>query len=475
MKKISTILALAAVMLSGCGKFLDINPKGEVFDADMYSSGEGFEDALYGIYSELGNQEYLYRGYMLWIPEALSRNEISTDYLIGIMSEGDWYYQNNNVRNLLWTACYKAINHVNNIIVHAENLSEDEFRYSKLYKGEAYALRALLHFDLLGIYGAPYWADDSYKRETVPYVKNYSFDITPFSTWEGCYETIISDLKEAERLLAADSELLPAERTNSNTGFTDARITHLNLYAVQALLARVYWMKNDMEMASIYAMKVIDSGKFSFRPLKAFVQPDNGTLDLNETIFGIYSEDFQAPNMRKYVLGTTPSTTSFTLSSDWNLLYNDGSTSSGTDYRLSAWFDMGEGKLRKMVNDAWYVSGTSKYTGSSILGVSVLRIPEMYYILAEYYLDKDQSEACRYFNAVTMTRGLDPVSSLTANDLFRERRKEFYGEGLTWYDMKRAGMNISVSGGKVLDGSLPATYMMPIPDEEYEGRENLEL
>jgi len=475
MKKILLSIASAALLLTGCGKFLDINPKGEVFDADMFTSGEGFEDALYGVYSELGSQEYLYKGYMLWIPEALSRNEICTDYQLGVMSEGDWYYQNNSVRVKFWTACYKAINHVNNIIVHAEELSEDEFRYSRLYKGEAYALRALLHFGMLGIYGAPYWADGSFKQETVPYVKTYSFDISPFCTWDAAYAAVIADLKEAERLLAADTELLPAHRTNSNNGFTDARITHLNLYAVEALLARVYWMMGDMENASLYAMKVVDSGKFSFRPLKAFVQPDNGTLDLDETIFGIYSEPFQNANMTKYALGTTGSTSSFSLASDWNLLYNDGSASSGSDYRLSAWFNLGEEKLTRMVNAAWYVTGSATYTGSSILGVSVLRIPEMYYILAEYYLDKDQAEACRYFNAVTSTRGLDPVTTLTANDLFRERRKEFYGEGLTWYDMKRAAMDIVVTGGKVLDGSLPSTYMMPIPDEEYEGRENLEL
>ena len=32
----------------------------------------------------------------------------------------------------------------------------------------------------------------------------------------------------------------------------------MNLYAVQALLARVYWEKGDLETAKNYAMKVIE-------------------------------------------------------------------------------------------------------------------------------------------------------------------------------------------------------------------------
>ena len=56
MKQIKNIfIALACVCtLGSCEDFLNVNPKGEVFDQDMFTSAEGYEDALYGIYAELG-------------------------------------------------------------------------------------------------------------------------------------------------------------------------------------------------------------------------------------------------------------------------------------------------------------------------------------------------------------------------------------------------------------------------------------
>ena len=472
MKKTICILAMAGV-LAGCTKFLDVNPKGEVFDADMFESAEGYEDALYGVYSEIANEEFLYKGYLLWIPEALSRNEGISDYMLKPMAEGSWYYTNMSTKEKVWAAAYEAINHVNNIIAHAEKDPEDRFRHSRLYKGEALALRALLHFELLRLYGAPFWADASFKQATIPYVRDYAFTVTPFSSWDETFDLILEDLFAAETLLAEDENLIPTERTNVGTSFAEARITHLNLYAVQALIARVYWTRNDLDNAARYALKVIDSHKFGFRPLSSFVQPDNGTLDLNETIFGLYSRDFQTANATKYQLRST-SSSGFTLNPDWSVLYNDGSATQGSDLRVNAWFDAGSGTLTKMVNTAWYAQGSGTYSGDSIIGVSILRIPELYYIVAEYYLQSNTVRAAEYFNAVTETRNLDPVANLNRTLLFRERRKEFYGEGLTWHEMKKLAMDITTDSGTVLDGGNPNTWTMPISEEEAEGRKNLE-
>ena len=294
---------------------------------------------------------------------------------------------------------------------------------------------------------------------------------TPFSTWDEACQKIVADLIEAERCLARDEELMPAVRNNaSNGGFTSCRIIHMNLYAVQALLARVYWYIGDLENAAVYANKVISSGKFSFRPQQAFVQADNGTLDLNETIFGLYSTESNEKNGRQYGLTSTSST--FKLNDDWISLYDDGSASTGSDARLSAWFN-GE-TYCNLVNRA-YIDGTS-YSGSSILGVSLIRIPEMYYIMAESLLESDPSGATGYFDAVITSRGLDSFTeaglTVTADNLYTERRKEFYGEGLHWFDMKRLGKDIQATSSILLDGSDVNTYMLPLPTSEEENRDD---
>jgi len=315
------------------------------------------------------------------------------------------------------------------------------------------------------------WASAEDKAKAIPYVNKYSFSITPYSSVDEVYAHVIEDLKMAESLLGKDENLLPEYRDNSTGGgFTSCRIIHLNLYAVQALLARVYWSMNDLDNAALYASAVIGSGKFRFRDKSAFVQYDNGTLDLNETIFGIYSKSSNEKNAKKW--GLTGSGGSFTLASDWKGLYRDGSSSTGTDYRESAWFD--GSRLRVLVNNA-FIEGSGNYSGSSILGINVLRISELYFIMAESLLSTDPEAATLYYDDAVASRGLDRLSSqsqtVTADILYRERRKEFYGEGLHWHDMKRLGKDIQADPATLLPGTDVNTYKIPVPVAEDANRE----
>ena len=468
------MLTFCTVLAAGCGKFLDVNPKGETFDNDMFTTAEGYEDALYGIYSELSNADNLYGGNMIWAAEVMSQNITAlTDNTYGNLALANWTINGpTSLRKKLWSDCYEVINHLNNIIQHAEEGGTGEFKHSGLYLGEALALRALIHFDLVRYFGAPFWASDALKAKAIPYVKNYSFDITDYSSLDEVYDAVIDDLARAESLMGEDGDLVPAARTNVANSFTEGRITHMNLYAVQALLARVYWCRGDINNAAIYAQKVIDSGKFSFRPLSSFVQTEGGILDMNETIFGFFSESSQSTASKKY--GLTGTKTTFSLASDWLTLYEEGS-GSNSDYRINAWFDSAEEHLKKAANVG--MASGADYTGSSIVGINILRIPEMYYIMAEYYLTSNPRMAAEFYNDVVTTRGLDPIAegSLTYDILFNERRKEFYGEGFTWFEMKKLGKDIKTAAGSTLSGSVPGNYTVPIPDEEDEARNNVEI
>lgn len=477
MRKIYIVLSvLALTLFTACAKFLDVNPKGELFDHDMFNSSEKFADALYGVYSEISGNKNLYAGNIFWAAEIMSGNVSAiTDNTFGNMALGNW--DNNGVmifRRDVWESAYVAINHINNVIKHAYAADAGQIENLDIYTGEALAIRALVHFELLRLFGAPYWAAEEYKKNALPYVKTYSFDITSFYSLDEAYSFVIADLKEAEKFLAKDEAYVLPERDNVPGDFLSCRTIHLNLYAVQALLARVYWTIGDLDTAAVYADKVISSGKFSFRPQSAFVQPDNGTIDLNETIFGLYSSQgsnsFQNLNKGKYGFGSSSSY--FQLADDWKSIYEGGS-STATDYRLGAWFDESERRLKKLVNPVFFEEGQPNYKGKSILGANILRLPEMYFIMAESKLKNEPSRALEYFNAVITTRGLEPVAQLTYDMLYLERRKEFYGEGFTWHEMKRKGMDIPTGTGSFLDGSQPANYMVPVPVDETESREHI--
>ena len=105
----------------------------------------------------------------------------------------------------------------------------------------------------------------------------------------------------------------------------------------------------------------------------------------------------------------------------------------------------------------------------------MIRIPEMYYIMAEALLESDPDTATDYFDDVIKTRGLDALGdqgrTVTADALYIERRKEFYGEGQQWFNMKRLGKDIVATSTITLSGSDVNTYKIPLPKDEEDNRE----
>ena len=139
--------------------------------------------------------------------------------------------------------------------MHVLPKSDDEFRHIRLYKGELLALRAYLHFEMARIFAVPFASGDAAaKAKAIPLRDHIRHRSHPVQfAGQRCSELIVADLTEAEKYLAADEELVTATRNNASDGFTSCRITHLNLYAVQALLARAYWTMGKLDLAEDYA------------------------------------------------------------------------------------------------------------------------------------------------------------------------------------------------------------------------------
>ena len=60
-----TLLLTLPLLLSACGAYLDVNPKSEVTDKELFATAEGCEDAIYGIYAEIGGDRNGLYGPML--------------------------------------------------------------------------------------------------------------------------------------------------------------------------------------------------------------------------------------------------------------------------------------------------------------------------------------------------------------------------------------------------------------------------
>ena len=89
-------------------------------------------------------------------------------------------------------------------------------------------------------------------------------------------------------------------------------------------------------------------------------------------------------------------------------------------------------------------------------------------------MESDPAAATEYYDAVVVTRDLDAltgVATVTADILYNERCKEFFGEGYRWFDMKRLGKDIQVSTSVLLPGNSLNTYVIPMPLSEEENRQ----
>ncbi|MBD5180486.1 MAG: RagB/SusD family nutrient uptake outer membrane protein, partial [Bacteroidales bacterium] len=286
MKKIYiAFVCLMGLATASCNDFLDVRPKGQKVENDLFDSSNGFEDAIYGVYGYMGSQP-LYGMDMVWgIPELLNQNlecssEAGTDF-------GNYDYNNNleTRKRILdvWTNGYQAIGYANNVLKNIESTSSDKLPLYNIYKGEMLGARAMVHFDLLRLF-APTTLD----ARGIPYVTSYSFSVKPFSTVGECRDFIINDLLEAEKLLA-DQETITYPRDNDQyEKFNRWRENHLNLYAIKALLARVYWYFGDNAKAAEYAESVINSGRFPLVDVTEIQSHVAGVLCPKETIFGLY-------------------------------------------------------------------------------------------------------------------------------------------------------------------------------------------
>lgn len=474
---ISCALALGAV---SCDNFLDVRPKAEKLEREMFKNAKGFEDAIYGVYGSMQSST-LYGRDLLWgVPEVLAQNlNCGSDDLEKLAQYN--YNGTEGLKNRLsaiWKSAYQTIGYANNILEQLNDWTPEKLPRYNHYKGEMLGVRALLHFDLLRLY-----ASTREDASGIPYVTAYSYSVKPFYKVGEVYQFILKDLLEAETLLSDEEDLLSYPRTDAAySKFDNYQFTHFNLYAVRALLARVYWMKGDMANAALYAKKVIDSGKF---PLVGEAEVQDflaGVLSPKETVFGIYSTTYLATATN--YLYNYQSFFSYDPYYDgsgkshllpYTKLYTLDAPATAQDFR-TRWFVEHQGYARCLKLVDYYAIEEKVPTSRAQLvsGVTLIHSSEMYLIAAEALLDTDYAQALKYFDLEIASRGLTTLAArgviLTKDIIYNEYHKEMFGEGQVWFNMKRLNKDIqSNEESKVIPAS-DNVYVIPIPEEEYEYR-----
>ena len=482
MKKYLLILS-ALIALSSCKKFLDIQPESEVSKEQLFTTEEGFKEALNGAYVGLAGAN-LYGGNLTFSNlDIMAQNYQFTDATYQKIAAFDYTIPAFVDKiNVIWTNSYKSIGNVNQILEVIDERKE-LFRDNnyQIVKGEALAMRAYMHFDLLRMFGTSFKSNPSFKA--IPYVTTVSTKTTPYSTVTETIDKVIADLQQAKALLKSADPILQAgyvvgypgntkaTELKSSSLFLQNRRHRMNYYAVVSELARVYLYKGDNAAALSSAAEVITSLKFPWTVKEDFFNTDVAKRDrifYNELIFGWYIPKSQ-PQLEGLFSRDNPD---YSATADQiNSIYNLG-TVGADDWRYKQWF-----RLVKSAGNAdrfflqKYIVNSTPIANLHPLMAPALRLSEIYLIAAEASFDANPAAALDYFNTLRIHRGIG--SSITAgisrpdfiNLLEGEYRKEFYGESQNFFMHKRLNLNILTTSGLIYPPS-DKIFVFPLPVDE---------
>ena len=457
------------VLLTSSCSFLDIDTPGIVNNGKMFGNEQGFIDAMDGVYASMAAEGLYGKELSFGFIDEIAQLYFN-DYGEGettLTKSIDLKYRDEDVRERIdgiWGDAYNVISSANSII---DNVSGHSYPGLPHIEGEARAVRAMVHFDILRLF-AP--GMEKAESEAIPYVDHFS--ITPFRRLavKDVYDRITDDLERSYKLLSESPEI--SGRTPSNV--------YMNKYAVAALLARVHnWAGNHGEAAK-YAKAALE-GDFQFTRDEQVKSLFKGYLANRECIFGLH-----APNMyldvRSNLYPTRLTESMLMVRDNYQTLFEVPTfTSTNNDYRYQAYF--AKRTWTKSVTlcvklyDKNYDEDQIVPTGR-IPGPNLIRIPEMYYILAESaYSSADTGHALEYLNTVVTARGLRPLSLEDIDTEAKFRRKlvgeyikEYWGEGQIFFTYKRFNMDMDGVNSKHFTAS-DDVYVLPLPESEYENGE----
>ena len=331
------------------------------------------------------------------------------------------------MKDNIYGSMYNIIGNINNFLKYIDKNRPviKTGKYYELMKGEALGLRAFLHFDLLRLFGPVYSENPTGKA--IPYRVSFDQKATPVLPAEQVVTYVLKDLHEADSLLEVSDNKsfeIPNTYDKEYNAFESSRQMRMNVYAVRAMLARVYLYKGDAESkakALTYAREVVESGYFDL------YEDNSNPVLFGEHVFGlnVYELDKLLEEEGKYKTRIPEgqlSETYYILRTKENFDEQFETGSRGTyDIRANthAFKNVsGDGdkkyKLCLKYDQSKYTSNYSKYAGKDVL--PLIRLPEMYYIIAECETDKEKSVEA--LNTVMWARGIAYEDGVIADDAY---------------------------------------------------------
>ncbi len=420
-----------------CSDFLEVSQSDELPKDEVVTNVKEASAALNGIYTLMKSASY-------YGCDLVTYGDVRGDDM-GTMAAGDRtasQYTYGHTTSLtstnagsFWEYGYRMLGRCNSLLERinagaVQTSSDAEKAQLNDIKAQALTLRALLHFDLVRIYGEPYLKNkDAWGVIKADRVINKEEQLARVSV-KDIYSFMVSDLTDA---------IGTTEKPNLSE---DKKNGYINLWAAKSLLAKIYLYMGEYKKSYDLAEDVINGGVYSLIAGSDYVR-SWGEAFSSEAIFELYTSDVENADRESigYVLSPDGYAASGSTQELFDLLNEDPK-----DYRLKlATKKEGEDKkIRYFIN---------KYPGREgnlyVNNPHIIRLSEVYLIAAEAGAYVNEANAKKYLDDLRKERRIsttespfvptpESVSGGVLVDLVKvERRKELFGEGHRFFDITR--------------------------------------
>ena len=505
--KTCLLACLAATLLTGCEKQLEISPKQAIDASTALTTREAIESSITGIYARLKSAR-LYGRDLIAIPEALADNGFATNKSGRLLPEA----QNNQGAQLtttIWTSGYAGINQINltleAIPTLSPGLSITQTEINR-WEGQLYFLRALFYFDMMKAYayfpGAVVTALNKggvpiiLKGVSTPDQAQMVFPARP--PIDSVFDQIVSDFSKAnDRLLNTSAGVATSIASKS---------------AAQGMLSRVNLYRNNFGEAKRWSDSCINLAGSRLSTTGTYVNqwraPDHGEA-LFQIRFATAAENIGVNESIQTSFSTlvTPGNTAVTggfgdLVPTLTLLADLGITGPTTaNFGTNAVITARSTDIRNLLFEVGTTGrGPAKVECTKFIGrsgaINLDNVPVMR--IAEIYLNRAEAQATLgspVFNLAAALADLKTIKSRRYTDytgslqeaadnaanqatlyaeILRQRRIELAFEGHRFFDLKRLGRDLIKAPHYNTVAFTDTRILAPILQADVDGNPNLQ-
>ncbi|HJG12678.1 MAG TPA: RagB/SusD family nutrient uptake outer membrane protein [Bacteroides xylanisolvens] len=442
-KKISYTFALiGSLLLSSCDSYLDIQPVGKVIPTTLADYRALLTTAYNQNFNDKGIAEV-----RTDIANVLQSDQITTPKNsfgdIEIWNDGN---PSPSTRQFGWASYYTNIYYANAIIDKKDEITEGNQQDINQLAGEAYMMRAYMHFILVNLYGQPYTKAGAPDTKAVPLKLDLDLEGIPSkNTVKEIYTAILSDIASARRLM------------NKKEWETQYAYRFSTL-SVDAMESRVYLYMGEWEKSYEASERVLAE------------KPNLEDLNAKEpTLPNNYKS---AERITAYeIILNSDNTSSLVVSPLFYQKYEEGK-----DMRRAMYFSNKEGYDISAKNGKSEFKCTFRtgelYLNSAEAAAHLNKLAEARTRLLKLMENRYSAEA--YKQKKDAVNAMNQTALIT--EILNERALELAFEGHRWFDLRRTTrpeIRKEIDGATYILGQDDARYTLRIPQDAIDANPGL--